>query len=74
MYINRKFLYSIEKVPEMNNVHLIDTPGFNDTHCDMLEFTNIFIKKKLFNSIKKLKILIPFTADSITNSRGALMI
>ena len=58
----------------MNDVHLIDIAGFDDTRNDMLEFTNIFIKKKLFNSIKKLKILIPFTADSITNSCGGPMI
>ena len=40
----------------------------------MLEFTNQFINKKLFNKIKNLVILIPFTADSIKISRGGPMI
>lgn len=45
-----------------------------DTDGDMLEFTNQFINKKLFGVIKNLVILIPFTPESISVSRGGLMI
>ena len=36
----------------------------------MLEFTNQFINKKLFNKIKHLVIMIPFTIESTKIARG----
>ena len=61
-------------MPKKDKYFIIDIAGLKDTGGDMLEFTNQFINKKLFNVIKKLVILIPFTADSIKIARGGPMI
>ena len=40
----------------------------------MVEFTNMFVNKKIFSMAKELKIIIPFTVNSATERRGGELI
>ena len=64
------FLPTLQEIPGHENSYFVDIAGLKDTGGDLMEFINQFINKKLFGSIKNLKILIPITLTSIKVARG----
>lgn len=48
---------------EVNGVVYADIAGLQDTGGPLVEFTNCFLNKILFQMVKKIKILVPITKD-----------
>ena len=52
---------------------LFDLAGLKDRDGDLTETANQFINKKLFNVVENMVILIPFTVESLSVARGAVL-
>ena len=55
---------------DLKGVVYADIAGLQDTGGPLIEFTNCFLNKILFQMVKRIKILVPITIDQISQGRG----
>lgn len=51
-----------------------DIAGLFDTAGDLIEYVNCFMNKKIFNSAKKIKFIVPITKSQMRLDRGGAIV